>query len=245
MNGEENLHAGHRDRTVKKFLNNPDAFSDHELLEILLFYAIPRKDTNALAHRIIKMFGNLSGVLNASPKQLTAVDGVGEKVATEIAVVGKIFKRIARTKKEKRYYNTFECVREQLTEIFSGQREEKFVMLLLGKKYELLSEISFSDNEKSSVSADVSEFASVFGIHRPSYAVIAHNHTSSCSEPSKEDDFTTHKINLLCDIHGVGLLDHVIFSSDGKVFSYAMENRLDKIKANSNFDKFFNEIKEN
>ena len=78
---EKNLHEGHRKRLREKFKNYESALTDHEVLELLLGYSIPRKDTNALAHKLINKFGSLSAVLSASPIALECVDGVGENTA--------------------------------------------------------------------------------------------------------------------------------------------------------------------
>lgn len=76
------VHDGHRARMKKKLLENGEqSFADHELLEVLLYYAIPRRDTNELAHRLMEQFGSLQGVLSASPQELACVQGMGEHAA--------------------------------------------------------------------------------------------------------------------------------------------------------------------
>ena len=70
MSNKENLHAGHRERMIEKFLNNPQSFSDHELLEVLLFYAIPRRNTNDIAHRLLRTFGSIEKVFSADRQTL-------------------------------------------------------------------------------------------------------------------------------------------------------------------------------
>ena len=122
METDKNLHAGHRERAVKKFLTNPDSFSDHELLEVLLFYALPRRDTNALAHRIIKYFGSLEKVFSAPLESLKAVDGVGDRVATELLVIGTMYKRLRAEKQPLKTYCSFDSVRERMIGYFRNQR---------------------------------------------------------------------------------------------------------------------------
>lgn len=74
------LHDGHRQRSKRRYLAlGAEGMEDHQLLELLLFYAIPRQDTNETAHRLIQRFGSLQGVLHAAPEELTSVEGVGEK----------------------------------------------------------------------------------------------------------------------------------------------------------------------
>ena len=76
------LHDGHRQRSKRRYLAlGAEGMEDHQLLELLLFYAIPRQDTNETAHRLIQRFGSLQGVLHAAPEELTSVEGVGENAA--------------------------------------------------------------------------------------------------------------------------------------------------------------------
>ena len=88
---KQNLHAGHRQRLKKRFdAVGLKGFEEHTLLELLLFYAIPQKDTNALAHELIRRFGSLDGVLQASMAQLMQVNGVGENAARMLKVVAAV-----------------------------------------------------------------------------------------------------------------------------------------------------------
>ena len=81
------VHQGHRARQRKKLLENgPRAFADHELLEMLLYYAIPRRDTNELAHRLLERFGSLQGVFSAPVEELSTVEGVGENAAVLLSL---------------------------------------------------------------------------------------------------------------------------------------------------------------
>ena len=81
------LHDGHRKRLKEQFLNHGDGFHDHQLLELLLCYAIPQGDVNALAHRLLDRFGSLAGVLDARPEALTQVPGVGEHTAVLLKLI--------------------------------------------------------------------------------------------------------------------------------------------------------------
>lgn len=92
------VHQGHRARQRKKLLENgPRAFADHELLEMLLYYAIPRRDTNELAHRLLERFGSLQGVFSAPVEELSTVEGVGENAAVLLSLVPQIWQRSLRT----------------------------------------------------------------------------------------------------------------------------------------------------
>ena len=80
-----NEHSGHRDRLRERYLSEGlDGFPPHNVLELLLFYSVPRRDTNVLAHRLIEQFGSLVGVLNAAPEQLAQVEGIGMNAAVHL-----------------------------------------------------------------------------------------------------------------------------------------------------------------
>lgn len=242
---KENLHAGHRERMISKFLKAPDMFSEHELLEILLFYALPRIDTNALAHRILNVFGSLEHVFNASPEHLKKIDGLGDRTIAQIIVLGQIIKQIEKAKKkDNKIFKSPESIREELRSSFSDNSYEKFVMVLLDKRYRMINKISFTDENRSQVKADIPEIANAFEIYKPTFAVMAHNHPSYNAYPSKEDDYTTKKINVICEIYDVVLSDHMIFAGQD-VFSYRMDGRLDEFKQTTALKKIFEHIKEN
>jgi len=236
MNNRENLHAGHRARMIEKFLNNPDAFSEHELLEIMLFYSVPRKNTNDIAHRLLRTFGSLDNVFNATAKELKAVSGVGDKIATQILLTATIIKQIARKEKPKRQMLSFNAIKGVLSERLKGLENEKFLLFLLDKNYKEKAVIEFGDRQKDSVSADVTEIANVIALHKPTFAIIAHNHPSGNTFPSEQDDSTTKQINLLCNLHNVQLVDHVIVS-DENFYSYHHNYRLSEIKRSADLNK--------
>ena len=91
---KKNVHEGHRDRLRQRFLQEGlENFQDHNVLELLLFYSIPRKDTNEEAHNLINRFGSLSGVFDASFEELCEVKGIGENSAALIKIMPELFKK--------------------------------------------------------------------------------------------------------------------------------------------------------
>lgn len=240
MDKGENLHAGHRARMTEKFLKHPELFSDHEILEILLFYALPRKDTNALAHKFLKTFGDLKGVFNASPEQIKSVDGCGDRVATFLMLFKQTIDRVNNAEKKEIYMQNYQQTIDVIVPFFDKMRTETFAMFLLDKNFKLLAKTSFCDNKEASVGADLPELISAFNIHKPTYAIMAHNHPSNNPLPSEEDFLTTKKIFVLCELNGVALIDHVIVSGK-KTYSFRFEGHIEKfektVKLNNIFDK--------
>ena len=104
------IHEGHRARMRTKLMESGErVFADHELLEVLLYYAIPRRDTNELAHRLLEQFGSLQGVLSASAQELACVKGVGEYAAAHIKIVTILQRRAARSAKEQILNSVDKC----------------------------------------------------------------------------------------------------------------------------------------
>ncbi len=229
MSERENIHDGHRERMLEKLIDNDDKLLDYEVLEILLFSLLPRVNTNPIAHRLINAFGGIKNVFSASVTELSAINGIGEKTARKIRVLGVLIKIILREQDSDTRLTCFEAVKEQVIKLFQSQTEEKFYLFLLDNNYKKISVIDFCNEDKTSVSLEVSNVAKAFAIYKPKNAIIAHNHTSGIVEPSEKDDISTMKINLLCMAHAVNLTDHVIYSK-GSVFSYSQSGRLDEIK---------------
>ena len=93
-NSKENLHAGHRARLRKRFFEEGlDAFEDHQVIELLLFYAIPRRDTNEIAHLLLRRYGSFSGVLEADPVDLAQTKGIGQAAATLLSIIPSLTRR--------------------------------------------------------------------------------------------------------------------------------------------------------
>lgn len=245
MSDKENLHAGHRERMIGKFLNNPDALLDHELLEVLLFFAIPRKDTNPIAHKLLNMFGNFTALINATPAQLQKVDGIGKRVAAELTVIFNIIKRLrAENKVQPILYNVedvYSVIGKDLEEVQS----ETFFMLMLNSRYKLLAKVTFSNYEIDRVKAEIPDIVNAIEMHKPTYAIIVHNHPSGKVEPSELDDHATVKINLICELHGVNLIDHIIFAGKEN-YSYKYTDRINDLKGKTRLNNVFSSIiKEN
>jgi DNA repair protein RadC len=230
MENEKNVHDGHRRRLTEKILKHPEAFSDHEVLEVLLFFSIPRKDTNPIAHRLLRTFGSLENVLKATDNELIAVDGIGRASAAMLRAVGELLLRINAQPKKKESLSNLEEVKQSVIDSLDKYPMEKSLFIMLDKKYNKIAELSFTDTEMFRVKLDMTEIVSSIVALKPSYAVLAHNHIGYDIKPSIEDDLTTKKLFALCDIHGVGLLDHVIINSKKEVFSYRKSGLMDKIK---------------
>lgn len=239
-----NLHEGHRQRMFERFLSAPDTLSEHELLEIFLYSTNKRCDTNPIAHRLINVFGSLKGVLDADAEQLLSVDGVGEKTAVSLTLFRKFIQAYNQEKPtligKKIGISFFEAYPE-LVELFKGCDKEKFVVRLVDCEKRLLSDVDLGGNGIiiDSINEDLVCAIKMTGA---TGALIAHNHPSGNYKPSDSDDLTTAKCHVLCSVHGINLLDHIIVAPNGG-FSYFCSRRLHKIRENINLDNILDKVK--
>ncbi len=231
MSTEENLHQGHRQRLLKKLFANQELLADHELLEALLFFVIPRVDTNPIAHKLLKVFGSFENIFKASKESLCAIDGVGQKTAELLFIMGNIFMRAEKKKVVKPTLNTPEKLKESLRKDFLGMTKEICTIVFTDNKYKVLCQLSYKNENDYQVSMSLNEIVSSITALQPKYAFIAHNHVADHPlYPSSADDEATKRIYLLCSIHGVNLLDHFVFKGKDGVYSYNDEGRLDMVK---------------
>lgn len=219
------VHDGHRDRVKQKFIENGfKGFNDHEILEMLLFYSVPRRDTNPLAHKLIDSFGSLSAVFDAP------MDTLIECGATEnSAVLIKTLAALSRAYLMDKYYNsakiyTRDFLRQKLMTSFMGLTEERVLLVLFDVKgfelfYGFISEGSFSMSELNS--RKIIELAMKY---KASAAVIAHNHPSGVARPSPSDIESTIFLKKSLKSIDVSLLDHFIIS-DAASMSFTQDER--------------------
>lgn len=212
-------HDGHRQRLKERFLlEGLDNFNELQVLELLLFYVIPRQDTNPLAHRLLDRFGTLAQVLEAPVGELEKVPGIGPNAAAFLHLIrdaGRYY-QISRTKKEKILNTTEKCI-QYLSPFFVGRSNETVFLLCLDAKCKLLccKEIAEGSVNSASISPRrVVELA--LGVNAAS-VVLAHNHPSGLAVPSGEDVQTTHRIAAALQAVEIVLADHVIIADGDSV----------------------------
>ena len=229
INTKENLHTGHRKRLRDKFKNGKESFKEHELLELLLGYSIPRKDTNALAHSLINEFGSLKGVFEADIDLLSSIDGIGENSACFLSLVGYVSKLMNKKPIEKKRLSTINDAKNSLPEIFKDYKNEAFFIIYLDRNNKVLNTSLIENNEKSSVLVDFTEITKGILVNKPVSIIVAHNHFATYPKPSEADDRATEKLYTLLKLYKVNFYDHLIVSGN-EVYSYFYDNRLQKIK---------------
>lgn len=227
------MHEGHRERLIAKLISNENILSPHEVLEILLFYAIPRKNVNELAHKLLDTFGTIEGCLTADYDSLIAIDGIGHKTATFFTTLNKLISIIAEEKNKMPAIFSFDGCKQMLINSFRGATEEKFVAFFLDKRGTILVRKIFSSHSANMVNFDLTDLLKGSLSKKPHSAVICHNHLSGNAKPSYCDDIATEKIMLTLKLSNVILYDHIIIAGEN-TFSYRSANRLDAIESKVN-----------
>ena len=206
-------HDGHRERKRRQFREHGiDAFADHEVLELLLYYAIPRRDVNPIAHALIERFGNLEAVLAAPLEELELVPGMGPGAATLIKLVPQVTRRarISAAAHEK-VLDTTERIGAFFLEQFVAQTSEVMYQLCLDAKGKSLGVRRVSEGNLVSSEVNVRRVAEICMALGASYFYLAHNHVSNLAFPSEEDWRATDLVRTALAPLGVSLVDHLIF----------------------------------
>ena len=206
------IHDGHRQRMKNRFLQyGLDNFDDVNALELLLFFAAPRRDTNGLAHALLDRFGSLSAVLDASAEELQSVDGVGENAAALLGLIPAVSRRymIGKTPDTLPVDDPASAGRYFLPR-FMYEREEVVLALLLDarKKPILCRELGRGVVNAAEVSAR--KLAELCLERKASAVILAHNHPSGVALPSAEDETVTARLARALGLIGVELSDHII-----------------------------------
>ena len=224
------MHEGHRQRMLERLESAEGSLQEHELLEILLFNAIPRKNTNELTHRLLSTFGSLRAVLGAEMAELKAVPGVGESTAAYLRIIGIFYARAQLKEPELPSAFSFAAFRPFLIERFEGAREEYVELYSLDGKDCVKNVRRFSSEKSFQASVDPKEISRFLVEAKPAAMVAVHNHITGPATPSREDDDFTAQLEILCSMHNVSLRDHIICSPEG-VYSYFLSGKLNELSA--------------
>ena len=223
-------------------LNNGDDLFDHEILEILLFSACPRVNTNPIAHALLDRFVTLSEVFSASIDELKEVDGVGESVARVISTVGMCAERAGSIGNAPTLKTLGDC-KKFIGLRFNGKTEEYVELYFLNKAFRVQRIYNYTSFEKSRAGADIDVIARNISLMRPHGVIIAHNHLNGNENPSGYDEDFTRIVQFICNMNSVRLLDHIVYYDKANFFSYKDSGRLDKVKNFCRWETFESWIK--
>ena len=220
---KENIHEGHRARVRERFIKEGiENFADHNVLEFLLFYAIPRGDTNKIAHALIDRFGSLSAVFDAKLEDLCEIKGVGESSAILIKMVPQLFRKYETDKLKERdvSLNNAELVAKYASKHFKGLVEERLYLMCLDSQSNLLEFSQVSKGNMNRTPVDLGLIAKVAFENEATSLILVHNHPSGIMAPSKADVDVTITVEQMMHDLGMRLSDHIIIGNGDDYFSF-------------------------
>ncbi len=218
-----NAHDGHRIRVRERYKKEGiKNFEQHEALELLLFYAIPRGNTNEIAHDLIDEFHSLSGVFDAPLEDLCKIKGVGESSAILIKLLPQLFNKYETDKLKERDapLNSAELVAKYASKFFKGYTEERMYLMCLDSKCTLLDFREISKGNMKRTPVDIGLIAKIAFENNATSLILVHNHPSGIMAPSKADVDITIRVESIIHDLGMRLSDHIIVGAGDDYFSF-------------------------
>ena len=217
---KQNIHKDHRSRLKKQFIDNGiDTLTDIQKLELLLFYAIPQKDTNPIAHKLINEFGSLSDVMSASYHELMKVDGVKENSATLIKFFGSMLNYCSRPESDT-LLNSSEKAKEFVSKYFNHISVEQFYVFCLTKSNVIKKAFLINSGSTSEVNVEIRNITEKALETSCNRMIIAHNHPQGKAIMSGQDCRFTYSLLCSCILNNIELLDHIIVGVDKTISLY-------------------------
>lgn len=214
MNKSE-LHSGHRDRLRKKFADfGADALLDHELLELALFYPIPRINTNGIAHGLIKDFKNISGILNAPTSELIKSKGIGENSAEFIRLLADICQEYSTFSEMPHSDATRDDLCRYFREYFLNASSGVCLLLCIDYKLQVKNKISFTAKNILKDDSEIRRIIQFLIAHDCSRTVLGINHSQGGAIPNNMDFAVLRALAEKFSILNIILADCIICSGD-------------------------------
>lgn len=210
------IHKDHRQRVKSRFLKEGlENFDDVHALELLLFYCVPRRDTNILAHELLERFGTLFDVMNATPEQLRQIEGMGDGAITFIRFLRE-FERVCHQRKnqDQKFINSYRDIVRCLKDRFMNQSNELVYMICLDAKRRILCVEKVNEGSVNSAGVPTRKMIQLALSHNAAAVVLAHNHPGGSAVASQEDLSVTRYVRDALQAVDVELVDHVIFAEE-------------------------------
>lgn len=216
---EQPVHALHRTRMRDRVKTQGfEGLADHEMLEMLLYYALPRKDTNVLAHRLLARFGCYHRVFEATMDELKAVEGIGEPTALFIRMLGAHEKRSAQDRRDFAMKNvsldTTAHIKEYLMPLFYGERDEVAMLVCVDSRCRAVSCEILSSGTVDQTEVSCRKIIKIALRNHAAGVILAHNHPRGCASPSSDDIHATEVLQTkLMDLE-IQLYEHMIIADE-------------------------------
>ncbi|MHC1726801.1 MAG: DNA repair protein RadC [Syntrophobacteraceae bacterium] len=198
-------------------------FHDHEILELLLTYAIPRRDVKPLAKILLKEFGNnLAAVLDAPAEELQRFEGIGENAAVLLRLVPRLFEsyQTSRWGREESFNSTESAV-AYLSARLGTERNEVFLVLALDSRNRLIAEEQIQRGSVNRTAVFPRQIVEAGIKHRATAVILAHNHPGGGPMPSQADRQLTHRLRKILGDLDIVVHDHIIIAGPDQHFSFA------------------------
>ena len=207
---------GHRQRLKEKFLSsNHKEFADYELLELVLFNSIPRKDVKPLAKKLLQEFGNIRSVIGASEEKLIALEGITNSTCINFAVMNEILNRSLQSQiMKKNILSSWAALMDYLRISMGDSKTEQFRTLFLNKKNILIADELETTGTVDQTPVYTREIVKRALFHEASAIILVHNHPSGDPTPSKADIVLTNQIVEACKTFNIMVHDHIIITND-------------------------------
>lgn len=228
-NQKLNIHKDHRNRLKIQFVNNGiDTLTDIQKLELLLFYSIPLKDTNPLAHKLINEFGSLTDVMSASFNDLIKVEGIKENTATLIKFFGSMLNYCSRPDKDDTITSSRKA-KEFASKYFNHVSVEQFYVFCLTKSNKVKKAFLINSGSISEVNVEIRNITEIALQTNCNRIIVAHNHPQGKGVMSGQDCRFTYSLLCSCILNNIDLIDHIIVGTD-KTISLYEQGIMQKIK---------------
>lgn len=238
---KENIHKGHRERlrTLAKTVGI-DNMPEHQALELILSFVIAQKDTNPIAHALIKEFGSISNVFEASTENLTKVKGVGTVAAEFLQLCSKIPLVYKKSKlASKQVLDRPSAVIKYLNSAIDIADTEKFYVSYLNARCELIKTETLGSGSTSKIVVNIKDLLQNILKLPTTGIIICHTHPNGAAKPSYEDSQFTKQVMMCLKTVGLKLLDHIILSHDG---NYSFLNNGDLTKYEHELDTLLQKV---
>ncbi|MBQ6896054.1 MAG: DNA repair protein RadC [Oscillospiraceae bacterium] len=211
-----NLHEGHRQRLKDRFIRNGlSGFEDHNILELLLFFSVPRNDTNEIGHRLLQRFGSISNVFDAPVEELCKVEGIGMHSAVLIKLIPELCSIYNIDKTENiEIVNTTNAAGRFFVPRFMGKNDEEVHVLLLDDKKKIIKSEMISKGTVNASAVSVRKIVSLAVNSNATGVILAHNHPGGVALPSSNDIVVTKRIYTALKLMEINLCDHIIVAGD-------------------------------
>ncbi len=222
---------GHRERLRERMIaEGLSGFQDHEILELLLFQYLPRKDTNKIAHDLLNQFGSFYNVLNASPEQLMTIDGVSKVTACNLAMLKEVWQRYLRSQNQRVKLTGVKTLIDFAQSLIGYNYTEKLIAIYVDNTTTHLFHEIFTSNSTEQVNLDIKRMAATAVRLNASGVVVCHCHPNGECRPSEQDVRFTRGLFFALASMNVVVLDHIIFNGKQDYFSFYDQGIMHKIQ---------------